>query len=125
MNFKDNMGVQGTALIKAERSHYGQDVHHAVLRSRDVQWFSGKSGTQGSKKRKLDTTIEARSHTDVSGYLSSISILMLGPHYGGELPKWKSLCDPYHVPVVVIPQDIYAQLNGDALIQLALDTLGK
>lgn len=50
---------------------------------------------------------------------------MLGPHYGGELSKWKSLCDPYNVPVVVIPQDIYAQLNGDALIQLALDTLGK
>ena len=80
---------------------------------------------KAAKKRKLDTTIEARSHTDVSGYLSSISILMLGPHYGGELSKWKSLCDPYNVPVVVIPQDIYAQLNGDALIQLALDTLGK
>lgn len=30
-----------------------------------------------------------------------------------------------HVPVVVIPQDIYAQLNGDAPIQLALDTTGE
>ena len=87
--------------------------------------FLANQARKAAKKRKLDTTIEARSHTDVSGYLSSISILMLGPHYGGELPKWKSLCDPYHIPVVVIPQDIYAQLNRDALIQLALDTLGK
>ena len=87
--------------------------------------FLANQARKAAKKRELYTTIEARSHTDVSGYLSSISILMLGPHYGGELPKWKSLCDPYHVPVVVIPQDIYAQLNGDALIQLALDTLGK
>ena len=87
--------------------------------------FLANQARKAAKKRKLATTIEARSHTDVSGYLSSISILMLGPHYGGELPKWKSLCDPYHIPVVVIPQDIYAQLNGDALIQLALDTLGK
>ena len=45
--------------------------------------FLANQARKAAKKRKLDTTIEARSHTDVSGYLSSISILMLGPHYGG------------------------------------------
>lgn len=85
--------------------------------------FLANQARKAAKKQKLNATIEARSHTDVAGYLSTISILMLGPHYGGELEKWKTLCDPYNVPVVVIPQDIYAQLNGDALIHLALDTI--
>lgn len=85
--------------------------------------FLANQARKAAKKQKLNATIEARSHSDVGGYISSISILMLGPHYGGELPKWKALCDPYNVPVVVIPQDIYAQLNGEALIKLAIDTI--
>lgn len=87
--------------------------------------FLANQARKAAKKRKMDVTIEARSHTDVSGYLSSISILMLGPHYGGEKAKWETLCDPYHVPVVVIPQDVYAQLNGEALLDLAIDTIKK
>ena len=30
---------------------------------------------------------------------------------------------PYNVPVVIIPQTIYATLNGDALLDLALSTI--
>ena len=88
---------------------------------------SGFLANQARKaaKKKMDVTIEARSHTDVASYLSSISILMLGPHYGGEIDKWKTLCDPHNVPVVVIPQDVYAQLNGDALLDLAVKTINK
>ena len=120
------MGVQGTALIKSgKESLWNKMFIMLCCGAGIVQWFLANQHARQQKNASWTTTIEARSHTDVSGYLSSISILMLGPHYGGELPKWKSLCDPYHVPVVVIPQDIYAQLNGDALIQLALDTLGK
>ena len=38
----NNMGVQGTVLQeKAERSHHGQNVHHAMLRSWNVKWILG------------------------------------------------------------------------------------
>lgn len=87
--------------------------------------FLANQARKAAKKKKMDVTIEARSHTDVASYLSSISILMLGPHYGGEIDKWKTLCDPHNVPVVVIPQDVYAQLNGNALLDLAVKTINK
>jgi len=71
------------------------------------------------KKKKLAVSIEARSHTEVNEYLSSISVLMLGPHYAVELGHYQALAAPYGVPVVVIPQDIYAQLDGERLLDIA------
>lgn len=82
--------------------------------------FLAQKARQAAKKNGIHATIEARSHSDVAGYMSSIDILMLGPHYGVELPKFEKLAEPYHVPVCVIPQDMYAQLDGKALLELAI-----
>ena len=78
-----------------------------------------------AKKKKLPVSVEARSHAEVAEYLSSIDILMLGPHYAPELDKYEALARPYNLPVVVIPQDIYATLDGERLINLALDKINK
>ena len=48
---------------------------------------------------------------------------MLGPHYAPELDKYQNLAKPFNVPVVVIPQDIYSQLDGARLIDLAIETI--
>lgn len=87
--------------------------------------FLANQARKAIKKRKLDVIIEARSHSDVGEFLTTISILMLGPHYAADLAKWEAMCEPYHVPVCVIPQDIYAQLDGSALVDIALQKLEK
>lgn len=87
--------------------------------------FLAQRARQAAKKKKINASVEARSHSDVNSYLSSIDILMVGPHYQGELPEFKKLCDPHNIPVCVIPQDIYAQLKGDALLDLAMKTIDE
>lgn len=85
--------------------------------------FLASSARKVAKKQKITVSVEARSHSEVVDYLSSIDILMLGPHYAPELDKYQNLAKPFNVPVVVIPQDIYSQLDGARLIDLAIKTI--
>lgn len=85
--------------------------------------FLASNARKVAKKRKLAVTVEARSQAEVNEYLSSIDILMLGPHFATELEKFQNLAKPYEVPVLVIPQDIYGQLDGARIIELAQKTL--
>ena len=87
--------------------------------------FLASNARKAAKKQKLNATIEARSHTEVAEYLSSIDVLMIGPHYANELSKYQDLAKPHHVPVVIIPQDIYATLDGIRLLTLAAETVAQ
>lgn len=85
--------------------------------------FLAQRARQAAKKKKMNVNVEARSHSDIASYMSSIDILMVGPHYAGELPEFEKLAGPHNVPVCVIPQDVYAQLQGDKLLDLALSKI--
>lgn len=86
--------------------------------------FLASNARKVAKKQKLDATIEARSYSEVRDFLPTIDILMLGPHYKAELGTFEKMAEPYNVKVVVIPQDIYATLDGTRLLELA-DSLLK
>lgn len=81
--------------------------------------FLASNARKVIKKQKLPITVEARSHSEVSEYLNYIDVLLLGPHYAMELENFRQIAEPYEVKVDVIPQDIYASLDGSRLIQLA------
>lgn len=85
--------------------------------------FLAQRARQAAKKENVVVSVEARSIADIADYMSSIDILMVGPHYANELTKFESMASPYNVPVVVIPQVVYAQLKGDELLHLALKTI--
>lgn len=82
--------------------------------------FLANAARKVAKKKKLQIDIEARSRSDVASYLSSIDILMIGPHFAGELPEYIKMAVPYHIPVCIIPKDTYTMLNGEALLDEAL-----
>lgn len=84
--------------------------------------FLASNARKHAKKNKMLVSVEARSHSEVGEYLSSIDILMLGPHYAADLEKYQAQAAPYGVPVIVIPQDIYSQLDGGRLLELAFAT---
>jgi len=87
--------------------------------------FLASNARKIAKKQKLPISVEARSSSEAAEFLSSIDILLLGPHYATELDKFKALAAPYQVPVQLIPQDIYAMLDGERLLKLVTDTLEK
>ena len=87
--------------------------------------FLAQKARKVAKKKGMNVTVDARSESDVSQYLSQIDILLVGPHYEMALKGLKCECEPYGVPAVLIPQNIYANLDGEALLNLAMETLSK
>lgn len=78
---------------------------------------------KAAKKRGVQASFEARSESEATQYLSSIDCLLLGPHFESYLETMKKQAEPYGVPVKVIPKQIYAMIDGDALVDLALQTV--
>jgi len=87
--------------------------------------FLARNARKVAKKKNLLISIEARSHSEVAEFLQFIDLLMIGPHYAAELEKYQKLAMPYNVPVVLIPQDVYAQLDGERLIELVVANVNK
>lgn len=81
--------------------------------------FIASNARKVIRKNKLDVSVEARSHSEVVEYLGSIDVLLLGPHYAAELDDYKGMAAPYGVGVGVIPQSLYASLDGVGVIKLA------
>ena len=73
------------------------------------------------KKNGLNMTVDARSESQVSGYLNQIDVLMLGPHYANELEQFKEMCKGRPIAVSVIPNEIYGMVDGEKLVKLAIE----
>lgn len=80
---------------------------------------------KAAKKRKINASFDARSESEASQYLDSIDCLLLGPHFESYLETMEKQAEPYGVPVRVIPKKIYAMMDGDALVDLALEIIDK
>ena len=52
---------------------------------------------------------------------NKIDVLLLGPHFAAEVPETKKLMAPYGVKVMAIDPDNYAALDGEAILEDAID----
>lgn len=84
-----------------------------------------KNAKKYAKKENIKIDFEARSNSEVSPYLPSIDLLMIGPHYALELEKFKKMTEPYNVPVITIPRKTYAMMDGEAIVKTALENFNK
>lgn len=73
-----------------------------------------------AKKKNLNVTIKAVSKSEAMEYADKIDILLLGPHFAGEVPEYQEKLAPYHVKVTSINPDYYAALDGESILQDAL-----
>jgi PTS system cellobiose-specific IIB component len=86
-----------------------------MLRCRLIEWFlSSKSKENGKTER-------TKSETEAILHLATIDVLLLGPHYENYKEKFTELAKPLNVSVAVIPQKIYGTLDGEKLIDFALE----
>lgn len=86
--------------------------------------FLAQKARAAAKKEKLDCTVEAKSESEVNQYISKMDILCVGPHYAFRMDAFKKLAEPYGVPVILIPEEIYSMLDGKALLSLVKEKLG-
>ncbi|RRJ61695.1 PTS sugar transporter subunit IIB [Paenibacillus oralis] len=85
--------------------------------------FMAQKARKAAKKRGINVTVEAKSETEAAGFLPTVDILLLGPHYESHKGKFVEMAKPFNVPVDVIPQRIYGTLDGDKLLDFALETI--
>lgn len=76
-----------------------------------------------AKKMDIVAKVEAKNKNSVQDDLDQIDILLLGPHLAYVKEDMETLCAPYHIPVMLIPKDMYASLDGKGLMALCLDEL--
>ncbi len=82
-----------------------------------------KKARKAAQKRGMEIEIAAKSESEVHHHFQNIDLLFLGPHFASHQEQFQRLGKPFGVPVLVIPRDIYGMLDGEKLIDLALETL--
>lgn len=78
-----------------------------------------------AKKMDVIAKVEAKNKNSVQDDLADIDILLLGPHLEYVKDDMRAMCEPYHVPVLVIPKEMYAGLDGKGLMELCIEQLKK
>lgn len=78
-----------------------------------------------AKKQSLDVTVQAVSKSAIEDFKGKFDILLLGPHFSAELPKYKNLYETENVSVMKIDPEFYATLNGEGVIKAALESYRK
>lgn len=74
-----------------------------------------------AKEQNLEVDIQAHSHANLRDYINDTDVALLGPQVGYALAKAKEVCDPVGLPVEVIPMVDYGTMNGQEVLQFALD----
>ncbi len=75
------------------------------------------------KKRGLDISVNAVSKSQVMEYADKTDILLLGPHFVNEVPKYQEELKNYNIKVSSIDPNAYSMLDGEAILDDALKLL--
>ncbi|MDR0921493.1 MAG: PTS sugar transporter subunit IIB [Lactobacillales bacterium] len=74
-----------------------------------------------ANKRNIEVDIEACPQGKLDSSTEGIDVALLGPQVSYTLPKSKQICDSKNVPIAVIPMSDYGMLNGEKVLDLALE----
>lgn len=80
---------------------------------------------QAAKAKGVEVDIEAYPEGQMDKYLENVNVALLGPQVGYRLGKAKKICDEKGVPVDVIPMVDYGMMNGEKVLDFALELASK
>lgn len=87
--------------------------------------FLAQRAQKAADAKQAEINIDAKSQSVVEDVLEDYQLLLLGPHYESHLDEFEEMAEPYDIPVAVIPQKIYGALDGEGLVDFALEQLEK
>ena len=82
--------------------------------------FMAASMRKSAKQQGLDIKVNAVSKSQVMEYADKIDVLLLGPHFSGEVSKYREMLKDHHVKVTSIDPEYYAELDGESILNDAL-----
>ncbi len=83
--------------------------------------FMAANMRKAAKTMDLDVTIHAVSKSQVPDYVDKIDLLLLGPHFSAEVPKYQEMLKSHNIKATSIDPDNYAALDGEAILEDAVD----
>lgn len=76
---------------------------------------------EAAKKRGIEVDIAAFPEGQMIEHLENVNVALLGPQVAYTLPKAKEICNPKNIPVEVIPMVDYGMMNGEKVLDFALN----
>lgn len=83
--------------------------------------FMAANMRKAAKVNNLDVTVHAVSKSQVPEYADKIDVLLLGPHFSAEVGKYQEMLKDKNVKVTSIDPDDYAALDGEAILDAAIE----
>lgn len=87
--------------------------------------FMAANIRKAAKKRKISIEVKARSESEIENYISSIDVVMVGPHLAYLAEKLKKYEKTNKVKVLLMKGTYYSSLNGEMALDDLLNTLNK
>ena len=78
-----------------------------------------------AEKRGVALDIEACAQNAIEKEINGIDVALLGPQVGYTLAKSKAICDAQGVKIDVIPMADYGMLDGEKVLDLALNLVAN
>lgn len=83
--------------------------------------FMAASMRKVAKDQGLDVKVNAVSKSEIMDYADKIDVLLLGPHFASEVPAIQEQVASHGVKVMAIDPDYYASLDGEGILEDAID----
>lgn len=87
--------------------------------------FLAQAMRKAAKKKKLNYDIKAASESDIESYINDTDIVLLGPHMTYLIEEVKEKAERYNVPLVIIPEEIYGELDGAKMLEQVQEILER
>ncbi len=85
--------------------------------------FMAQSMRKAAKKKNLDIEIIARSDAELHSNIQGADLLLVGPHLEYNAESIKKEIAQYNVPMKFIDKDAYGAIDGETILNQALDFL--
>jgi len=76
-------------------------------------------------EKGMDVSIDARSETQLATIASEFDVVLAAPHLRFQLAKIGEICDPHNIPYGIIEPMEFGTMDGESVIQKALDLIKK
>ena len=80
-----------------------------------------KKMLEAAEKKGIEVEIEAYPESQIDKQTESCDVALLGPQVGYRLKAAEQICKPKNIPVAVIPMVYYGMMNGDKVLEFALN----
>lgn len=88
--------------------------------------FMAANIRKAASARGLDISVIARSESEIESYIDDIDVLMAGPHLAYIMDEVEELAQENEsLKVILMRQDYYAKLDGEAALDHMLEELGE